>query len=301
MTVGIDERTEARLRGYVQRLTPAERIRMASMLGVSVDVGGREPPHNAEAEAAVLDSVLTGNAFDEVVEILPDPDAFHIDAHRRIYAAALTTHRLGRPIDVQTVAAVLSDRGELDAAGGVAELARIVGTTPSVSNVAAHARIVREKWRVRSLAGECSAIAAEAYGDYGETGAFLSNASSKVSELAEGERVSRVQMVDEIGRERDAEILAQWRGEREPWGMKGSHERFHVLTQGHGLTEQTYVAADTGGGKSAFALQEAVHLAGRVYQGQTIGAGYMSLEMKSAKGKVSMAGSASFVRKLVKD
>jgi replicative DNA helicase len=282
MTGIVSEREVANIRGYISRLTPGGRIALASMLRESVDVGGRVPPHNHEAEQAVISVELTdGRRLDEIFEVLPDGDAFYGDAHRRIHSIARELHAKGQPVDITTVSNVLKQREQLQAVGGFEYLADVVDKTPSVANVAAHAKIVREKAQIRSIAAACSMIAAECHGDYADGPSFLASAAEKVAAIGDVGRVSRVQLIDAIGRERDAKITAQWRGEREPWGMRGPHERLHLLMQGFGLGEQTYVAADTGGGKSAYALQIARDLAGRTFQRERIGCGYLSLEMLS--------------------
>lgn len=250
----------------------------------AIDVAGRVPPHNADAEAAVLSSVLTdGQALDVVLEILPNGESFYSDAHRRIYDAAVELHGKGQPVDIQTVAAILKDRDRLQAVGGIAYLVKLVDATPSVANVAAHARIVREKARVRRLIETCEMVAAQGYGDYGTASEFIAKAANDVAQIAEVDTGSRIQSAAEVARSRDAEIEEQWAGKREPWGMRGPHRLVHEMTHGYGLGEQTFLAADTGGGKSVYALQVARHIAGRTYNGDVCGVGYLSLEMLSKR------------------
>src|SRR4051794_12101111 len=86
----------------------------------AIDIAGRVPPHNEEAEAAVLSAVLTdGRALDGVLEIPPRGGPFSADAHRRIYDAAVELHAKGQPVDLQTVYAYLKDRERLQAVGGL--------------------------------------------------------------------------------------------------------------------------------------------------------------------------------------
>src|SRR4051812_15795130 len=85
----------------------------------AIDLGGRVPPHNDEAEAAVLSAVLCdGRALDAVLEFLR-AEHFYSDANRRIFEAAEELHKKGQPVDVQTVAAWLKDRDRLQAIGGI--------------------------------------------------------------------------------------------------------------------------------------------------------------------------------------
>src|SRR5262249_19804202 len=149
------------------------------------DISGRVPPNNEEAEAAVLSAVLTdGRALDGVLEILPNGEAFYADAHGRIYDAAVELHAKSQPVDIQTVAACPKDPDPPQAIGGISYLVKIVDASPSVANVAAHARIVKEKWRIRRLIETCQMVAAEGYGDYGEAQDFIDKAEQQVYQLA---------------------------------------------------------------------------------------------------------------------
>jgi replicative DNA helicase len=167
----------------------------------AIDVAGRVPPHNEEAEAAVLSAVLTdGRALDGVLEILPNGEPFYSDAHRRIYDSCVELHGKGQPVDIQTVAAVLKDRERLQAVGGISYLVKIVDATPSVAHVAAHARIVREKWRVRKLIETCQMVAAEGYGDYGDAQEFIDGAEQQIYELARTPSSSTVHLMYDVVR-----------------------------------------------------------------------------------------------------
>jgi replicative DNA helicase len=281
------DRNEARLRRIVEGLSAADRIAIASMLreASATDIAGRVPPHNSDAEAAVLSAILTshGKVIPDVLEHLPDGTSFYADAHSRIFDVCLEIHREGQPTDVQTVASRLKDRGRLIAIGGITYLVQIADATPSVANVAAHAQIVRDKARVRRVIETCQMIAAVGYTDHGTADEYIADALDKVNGSAERSSTVRIESLEEIGRQRDDEIREQWEGKRDPWGMRGPHERLHLLMHGYGLGEQTYIAADTGGGKSAFALQVDLHVAGREFAGEKTGCGYISLEMQSKK------------------
>ena len=73
--------------------------------------GGRVPPHDLDAEAAVLSAVmLAQEAFDRVPEILR-PEHFYSGANRRVYEAVLALQNESRPVDIVTVAGWLRDKG----------------------------------------------------------------------------------------------------------------------------------------------------------------------------------------------
>ena len=112
---------------------------------------GRVPPSDLDAEAAVLSAtLLDSDAFDTVQEIL-QPLHFYADANRRIFESILDLQSNSRPVDIVSVAGWLRDKGRLDQIGGTPYLALLADATPAVAHVAAHAQVIREKWRLRQL------------------------------------------------------------------------------------------------------------------------------------------------------
>jgi replicative DNA helicase len=76
-------------------------------------VEGRVPPHDLDAEAAVLSAVMVDpQAFDKVYERLR-PEHFYSEAHRRIFEACANLHADGKPIDVVQVGSWLRTRERL--------------------------------------------------------------------------------------------------------------------------------------------------------------------------------------------
>lgn len=108
-------------------------------------------PHNIEAEAAVLGSIILDNqTFLEIREILVATD-FYKPSHQKIYIAMLELISRKQPIDVITLADLLKTKGDLDYIGGFAALASLVDNTPTAINVCHWAEIVRETAKKRAL------------------------------------------------------------------------------------------------------------------------------------------------------
>src|ERR1700761_4854456 len=93
-------------------------------------VAGRVPPHDLDAEAAVLSAILLSReALDRVLEILK-PEHFYSDANGRIYEAAQALALAGTPIDIISVASYLRDREKIAQIGGASYLAQLADSTP---------------------------------------------------------------------------------------------------------------------------------------------------------------------------
>jgi replicative DNA helicase len=147
-------------------------------------VDGRVPPHDLDAEAAVLSAILIdAGALDRVLEFLK-PDHFYSEAHRRIYEASIELRAVGQPVDVVQVGTWLKNRERIAQIGGMAYLTEILNAAPAVANVAAYGKTIHEKWRVRQLIATCQRVSATGYIDYGEAQAFIDDAEQSIYELA---------------------------------------------------------------------------------------------------------------------
>lgn len=261
-----------------RRNAPATKV-----VTVAKDLAGRTPPHDLDAERAVLSVLLTEperHPFDEVLPILESGGAFYDDAHRRIFDAALELHRKGELVDMQTVGSLMNDRGTLPMVGGMPFLAKLVDATPAVAHVAAHARIVRAKSRVRTLIETCQVFAAEGYGDHGDVDEWSATISARFAELAASSTALEPVMLRDAVAEYIEHLGAVHRGEREPCGiMSPALSRWTGLLGGFSLGQLHMVGGDTGGGKSSLAWQAALDVAGTVYRGFRVGVLVVNGEM----------------------
>jgi replicative DNA helicase len=110
-----------------------------------------QPPHNLEAEEAVLGAILTsGQLMVEVAALVEEAD-FYRPAHRTIWRAILRLAEQGLPTDPVTVLGELHDSEELADVGGGPFLHTLVQAVPTVANAAHYARLVAETARRRRV------------------------------------------------------------------------------------------------------------------------------------------------------
>lgn len=118
----------------------------------------RIPPHNPDAENALISSCLVStNALDHALGTVA-PDDLYTPANRRIYAAMARLHARGEPVDPITVADEVQTgdgRPGIDPANVVSYLTAL-GT---VANTPAYARIVADMARYRRLLHACDELA----------------------------------------------------------------------------------------------------------------------------------------------
>jgi replicative DNA helicase len=111
----------------------------------------RQPPHNLEAEEAVLGAVLAaGRLLVEVAALIEEVD-FYRPAHRTIWRAILRLADRGEPTDPVAVFGELQDTGGLADVGGAPFLHTLVQAVPTVANAGHYARLVAEAARRRRV------------------------------------------------------------------------------------------------------------------------------------------------------
>lgn len=105
----------------------------------------KPPPHNVEAEHAVLGAILLDNhALYRVQDIMSGAD-FYRPGHQKIFEAMCALADRGEVIDLLLLNAELERLRQSDETGGPAYLAALVDCVPSAANVEHHARLVHSK------------------------------------------------------------------------------------------------------------------------------------------------------------
>ena len=112
---------------------------------------GRIPPHDLEAEKAVLSALLIDNAAIHSVLNEVSPDDFYQPSHQVIYKAMLALQDENEPVDLHTLSDHLTAAKKLDRVGGLVFLAELADYEATAANVVHHAKIVRDKAVKRSL------------------------------------------------------------------------------------------------------------------------------------------------------
>lgn len=115
---------------------------------------GRRPPHDVDAEQAVLGALLLApDLAAELATHLDGPD-FYRPNHETIWNAIhqVATDTTGDiRVDSVTLAAHLARTGELQRIGGAAYLHTLMEACPLPANAAAYAKVVRDHARLRAI------------------------------------------------------------------------------------------------------------------------------------------------------
>jgi replicative DNA helicase len=143
------------------------------------------PPHNLEAEQAILGGILINNdALNQVVDIVSGKD-FYREAHAHIFEGMLTLYNRDDPVDLITLSQVLKERDALDRVGGTDYLASLAEATSTSAGIMYHTEIVKDLSTRRGLINQCSHIAEVCFQPTNDTEEILDLAEQSIFEIAE--------------------------------------------------------------------------------------------------------------------
>ncbi|HUY69330.1 MAG TPA: DnaB-like helicase N-terminal domain-containing protein, partial [Alphaproteobacteria bacterium] len=114
-------------------------------------VAARTPPHNIDAEQALLGSVLVNNvAYERCGEIVR-AEHFYDPVHGRIYEAVSTLINRGQIADPKTLRGLFESDPALAAVGGAQYLADLAASVITIINVEDYARLIHDLYLRRML------------------------------------------------------------------------------------------------------------------------------------------------------
>jgi len=125
----------------------------------------RIPPHNAEAERAVLGACLESGAAALAVIATAgglEGDAFYFDRHQRLFTAIGTVARAGQAVTLVTVQAALRAADDLDAVG-LPCLAQCLEEAGLLAHLPSYVALVREAAVKRAAIRMATEVIARAY------------------------------------------------------------------------------------------------------------------------------------------
>ena len=145
------------------------------------------PPHDIEAEEAVLGSLLIdGEAIHKIATFLK-PEDFYREKNLWVYEACFSLYERNEAIDQVTVAHELGRLGRLEAVGGAAYLSHLVSMVPTSVHIEHYANTVHRLSLMRGLIIASSQIAAIGYEAGPDIDAALGRAEDILFRLRRGE------------------------------------------------------------------------------------------------------------------
>jgi len=225
-----------------------------------VELPGRIPPQNLEAERAVLGAVLLEPAIlPRAIELLT-PDEFYKDGHRKIYGAMLRLFERSEAADLLTVSEELRRAGELEEVGGQAALATLMEEATVATQFGAYATIVREKALLRELIRVTREIGEQGFEEADDVQALLDRAEQMLFRISERRLQRSVFPVRDILTRTIQHIETLYHRKEDITGLPTGFKELDKRTAGFQRADFIIIAGRPSMGKTAFALNIAAHV-----------------------------------------
>ena len=225
---------------------------------------GKIPPHDIEAEQAVIGSMLTDQeAVNAAVETLK-PEDFYREDNKIIYSALLNLYNKAQAIDIITLKSELSAMGKLDAIGGLEYIAELPEKVPTTSNVERYIKIVEEKSMLRNLIKAANDIIDAGYDQTEDVEDIMDEAEKKIFNVVQNkEQNIGFASISDVLVESFTKLEELYNSKQTVTGIPTGFADLDRKTAGLHGSELILVAARPAMGKSAFALNIGTYAATR--------------------------------------
>ena len=222
---------------------------------------GRIPPHDIEAEQAILGSMLTDkDAVISAIEVLKE-DSFYREDNRAIFAAILSLYSKNEPIDIITVKAELVEQGNFERVGGLEYLAGLPERVPTTANVERYIKIVEEKASLRNLIQTSNELIALGYDETENVDGIMDMAEKKIFDLAQKKNTKGYTALKDVLVESFNKLEELYNQKGIVTGISTGFLDLDRKTAGLHNSDLIILAARPAMGKSAFAINLATNAA----------------------------------------
>jgi replicative DNA helicase len=231
----------------------------------SVETGAeaaRVPPHDLDAERAVIGAMLVSETAVSVVAERLAAEDFYSEVHRIIYGAMMRLYSRGEPIDQLTLTNELRSVNEFERIGGRPYVFQIVESVPTAANAGRYADIVRGKALLRAIIDVGSRITEDAFREPEDVSEALDSAEQLVYGVSNRTLREHLAPVSELAPGALEMIQRLYEQEGEVTGVETGFEDLDRLTTGFHKSDLIILAARPAMGKTALSLNAIWHAAG---------------------------------------
>lgn len=152
-----------------------------------------QPPHNDEAELAVLGAILIDPPYAILATTELRTEYFHNRKYSIIYSAMLSVAAENGTVDYLTLSNYLHNHGDLETIGGAAFLATLINYVPSALEAGNYAQIIIRDYKRRGIIDTGSNIVNQAIGDT-DIDVIIDKGITQLRKFGEGGRIPKLPM-----------------------------------------------------------------------------------------------------------
>ena len=222
---------------------------------------GKVPPHDLEAEQAIIGSMLTDrDAVISAIEILKEED-FYREDNKAIYTAILNLYNRAEPIDIITVKSELESMGKFEQVGGLEYLAELPEKVPTTANAMKYIKIVEEKSTLRRLIKTANEIIELGYSPTEDVEDIIEGAEKKIFNIMQEKNQKGYAPIKDVLVESFTKLEELYNRKQHITGVPSGFTELDYRTAGFHGSELILIAARPAMGKTAFALNIATNAA----------------------------------------
>jgi replicative DNA helicase len=232
------------------------------------------PPHNLEAEKAVLGAMLNVQKAVALADDSLIACDFYDEKNSIIFESLIEMYHNGKPTDIILLRDILESKGVRDKIGGDAYLAKLTESVPAFSNISHYIKVILDSALSRAMLYNAIEIADDV-SLRTNIDTIFEKYEERIYELQmrRSSFINGVETLDALTSEMKKKIL-ETNSKLLLSGMPSGFYDFDMLTDGFRLGDYAVLAARPSMGKSALAETMAYHMAQNNFS-----IGYFSLEM----------------------
>ena len=242
---------------------------------MAIELKDKVPPHNLDAEQAVLGSLLLEwGAMSDVVTMLK-ADRFYSFQNQMIFEAMVSLFKQNVHGDTLTIINELTKLGKIEQAGGTAYIASLTDTVPTAANVSYYVGIVLDAAVRRDLIRMSSELRASSFDETRSSRTLLEDAEKSIFTLSDHNESTQIYEMKDVVSSTIELIDRRYKNNSELTGVPSGIARLDTMTSGFQKSEFIVIGARPSIGKTAFALSMMQTIAVEKH----IPCGFFSLEM----------------------
>lgn len=221
----------------------------------------RVPPHNLEAEQALLGAMFLSREAAENALAAVGASDFYRPTHAKIFSAIDHLYNSNVPVDHVSVADRLEATGELDQVGGKAYLLDITQVVPTAANASRYADIVKRTSVLRDLIAAATDIVAMGYEAPDDLREVIEESERRLFEVTNKRIASNFKRMSELLEATFTELEELFERQEHITGVPTGFKDLDRLLAGLHRGDLIILAARPSVGKTALALNTAVNAA----------------------------------------
>ena len=230
----------------------------------------KKTPNDPELEEVVLGGMLiTQQGVSEFVEVVKGTNIFYNSKNALIYDAILSLYKPSQAVDLMTVRSELQKTGKLKEAGGGSYLVELTEKVSSSAHMQYHAMLLMQLYVKRKSIEVGNTLTDNAYDEDTDIFELLDNSYKELDKVSDWLSIKQPKDIGDYL----TEVL---KPKSERAGVPTAVRDINLKLNGYQQSDLTIIAGRPAMGKTAYALNDALHQARLGYP-----VGIFSLEMSA--------------------